>query len=67
VLGDHHDTVIARQEERQLGIGAYQAGENSFSYGLLYADDAHEAEQLQEQARRSWKRASGRRYRNWMR
>jgi CHAD domain-containing protein len=67
VLGDHQDTVIARQEERQLGIGAYQAGENSFSYGLLYADDAHEAEQLQEQARRSWKRASRRRHRSWMR
>ena len=66
VLGDHQDTVIARQEERQLGISAHLAGENSFTYGLLYADDAHEAEQLQAQARRAWKRASRPRYRVWL-
>jgi CHAD domain-containing protein len=67
VLGDHQDTVIARQEERHLGIGAHLAGENSFTYGLLYADDAHEAGQLQAQARRAWQRASRPRYRKWTR
>jgi CHAD domain-containing protein len=67
VLGDHQDTVIARQEERQLGIRAHLAGENAFTYGLLYADDTHEAEQLQHRARQAWKRASRRRYRTWMR
>jgi len=36
VLGDHQDAVIARQVERELGIGAHLAGENAFSYGLLY-------------------------------
>jgi hypothetical protein len=36
VLGDHQDAVIARQAERELGISAHLAGENAFSYGLLY-------------------------------
>ena len=39
VLGDHQDTVIARQVERELGITAHLAGENAFSYGLLYGHD----------------------------
>ena len=36
VLGDHQDTVIARPAVRKLGINAHLAGENAFSYGLLY-------------------------------
>ena len=39
VLGDHQDTVIARQLERRLGVEAHQAGESAFSYGLLYERD----------------------------
>jgi len=66
VLGDHHDTVIARQVERELGINAYLAGENAFSYGLLYERDACEGERLRAQAWRTWKRASRPRYRRWM-
>ena len=40
VLGDHQDTVLARQAARELGIGAHLAGENAFTYGLLYERDA---------------------------
>ena len=36
VLGDHQDAVLARQAARDLGIGAHLAGENAFTYGLLY-------------------------------
>ena len=57
VLGDHQNTVIARQAERELGIGAHRAGENAFSYGLLYGRDACEGQRLQARARRAWKRA----------
>jgi CHAD domain-containing protein len=67
VLGDHQDTVIARQAERELGMSAHLAGENAFSYGLLYGRDACHADQLQAQAWRTWKRASHPRYRRWMR
>src|SRR5215475_3675434 len=67
VLGDHQDAVIARQVERELGISAHLAGENAFSYGLLYGQDASDAERLQARAWPTWKRASRSRYRSWMR
>ncbi len=66
VLGDHQDTVIARQAERELGIQAHLAGENAFTYGLLYEREAHAAEALRARARKTWKKASRPRYRNWM-
>jgi CHAD domain-containing protein len=67
VLGDHQDAVIARQVERELGISAHLAGENAFSYGLLYGRDACDAARLQAQAWQTWERASRPRYRRWMR
>jgi CHAD domain-containing protein len=66
VLGDHQDSVIAREVERELGISAHLAGENAFSYGLLYGRDACDGERLKAQARRTWKRSSRRRYRRWL-
>ncbi len=66
VLGDHQDTVIARQAARDLGIGAHLAGENAFTYGLLYEREGHQAGRLQADARKTWKRASRSRYRTWM-
>jgi CHAD domain-containing protein len=66
VLGAHQDAVIARQVERELGIGAHLAGENAFSYGLLYGRDTCDAARLQDQGWETWKRASRTRYRRWM-
>ena len=66
VLGDHQDAVIARQAERELGTSAHPAGENAFSYGLLYGRDACDGQRLQAQVRRTWKRASRPRHRRWM-
>jgi hypothetical protein len=67
VLGDHQDAVIARQVERGLGIGAHLAGENAFSYGLLYGRDACDAARLQAEGWETWQRASRPRYRRRMR
>jgi CHAD domain-containing protein len=67
VIGDHQDTVIARQAARELGIGAHLAGENAFTYGLLYEHEHDQAERLQVRARTSWKKASRPRHRQWMR
>jgi hypothetical protein len=67
VLGDHHDAVIAREVERELGMGAHLAGGNAFSYGLLSGCDACDRERLQAQAYQAWKQASRPRYRRWMR
>jgi CHAD domain-containing protein len=66
VLGDHQDAVIGRQVERELGISAHLAGENAFSYGLLYGRDSCDAARLQAQAWQTWERASRPRYQRWM-
>jgi CHAD domain-containing protein len=66
VLGDHQDTVLAREAARDLGIGAHLAGENAFTYGLLYEREVHQAARRQADARKVWKRASRSRYRHWM-
>lgn len=66
VLGDHQDTVVARALERRLGIAAYQAGENAFSYGLFYERDACDARTLDKRAVSAWRRASQRRARRWL-
>ena len=65
-LGDHQDTVVARQAERALGVSAHLAGENAFTYGLLFELDVSDAGRLQVQAHRAWKRASRSRCRRWM-
>ncbi len=66
VLGDHQDTVIARQLERRLGVEAHMAGENAFSYGLLYERDACDARLLQDRAAAIWHQASRPKYRRWL-
>jgi CHAD domain-containing protein len=65
VLGDHQDTVMGRQTARELGISAHLAGENAFSYGLLYEQDSCDARHLRAQGRRTWKKASRPQYRHW--
>jgi CHAD domain-containing protein len=65
-LGDQHDSVIARQAARDLGIAAHLAGENAFTYGLLQEREAHQATHLQSQARHVWHKASRPRYRHWL-
>jgi CHAD domain-containing protein len=66
VLGDHQDAVLARQAARDLGIGAHLAGENAFTYGLLYELELHRTERRQADARLVWRRASRAKYRRWM-
>ena len=56
VLGDHQDAVVARGVDRELGIGAHLAGENAFSYGLLYEREDQQAARLRAKAQRAWKR-----------
>jgi CHAD domain-containing protein len=67
VLGEHQDAVIARQADRELGISAHLAGENAFSYGVLFERDGHEADRQRELAVKVWRKASRARYRRWLR
>jgi CHAD domain-containing protein len=66
VLGEHQDAVLARQAARDLGIGAHLAGENAFTYGLLYEHELRQAERLDTRAAQVWRKASRRKHRRWM-
>ncbi|MEU1366470.1 CYTH and CHAD domain-containing protein [Streptomyces sp. NPDC005803] len=38
-LGDHQDSVVAREALRALAVQAHAAGETSFTWGLLYGQE----------------------------
>jgi CHAD domain-containing protein len=65
VLGDHQDAVVARGVDRELGIGAYLAGENAFTFGLLYEREDQRAARLRAEAQQTWKRAPQPRFGRW--
>ena len=65
VLGDHQDAVVTRGVDRELGIGAHLAGENAFSYGLLYERESERAERLKKQANRTWRHRARPHFRRW--
>ncbi|MCW0216285.1 MAG: CHAD domain-containing protein, partial [Pseudonocardia sp.] len=46
-LGEHQDAVVARRTLRELGAAAHSAGENGFTFGLLYARDQAIAERIE--------------------
>jgi CHAD domain-containing protein len=37
LLGDHQDSVVSRTHLSQQAEAAHEAGEDTFTYGLLYA------------------------------
>ena len=51
-LGEHQDSVIAAELLRRLGAAATGAGQNGFTYGLLYERERHRAERARHNARR---------------
>ena len=65
VLGDHQDAVVARGVDRELGIGAHLAGENAFTFGLLYEREDQRAARLRPKARQTWKRVPRPRFGQW--
>jgi CHAD domain-containing protein len=66
VLGGHQDVVIAREQVREIGMNADQAGESAFTYGILFEREDHEARRLRLQARQVWRSASRPRVRGWL-
>jgi CHAD domain-containing protein len=49
LLGDHQDSVVSRMHLAQQAEDAYAAGEDSFTYGLLYQQEADLAESCRQQ------------------
>ncbi|MFD9322323.1 CHAD domain-containing protein [Streptomyces sp. NPDC060053] len=59
LLGDHQDSVMARTTLRELSAVAHAAGENTFTYGVLYAREERRAERVEEALPAEWKKTSG--------
>jgi CHAD domain-containing protein len=66
VLGDHQDAVTARGVARDIGVQAHLAGENAFTFGLLYERAYRDALGMQPGAWHAWRRAQGRKSLTWL-
>ena len=49
LLGDHQDSVVSRAHLSQQADAAHAAGEDTFTYGLLYQREAELAQRCREQ------------------
>lgn len=49
LLGDHQDSVVSREHLGQQAEAAHTAGEDAFTYGLLYQQEADLAERCRQQ------------------
>ncbi|MFJ9976171.1 CYTH and CHAD domain-containing protein [Streptomyces cyaneofuscatus] len=58
VLGDHQDSVVARDALRTLAIEAHAAGETTFTWGLLYGHEEAAADARERELPEVWARAS---------
>jgi CHAD domain-containing protein len=66
-LGEHQDTVVARDALRELGALAHADGENGFAFGVLHGRDAARAARIEEDLPQLWSEAWTRRNRRWLR
>ncbi|MFJ8748565.1 CHAD domain-containing protein [Streptomyces sp. NPDC102441] len=58
VLGDHQDSVVARDALRTLAVQAHGAGESAFTWGLLYGREEAAASARERELPEVWARAS---------
>jgi CHAD domain-containing protein len=60
VLGDHQDSVVAREALRDLAIKAHTAGESAFTWGLLHGREDGRAAARESDLPGAWAEASNR-------
>ncbi|MFF7129234.1 CHAD domain-containing protein [Streptomyces sp. NPDC016566] len=58
LLGEHQDSVVARDALRNLGLAAHAAGENALTWGLLYGQEQAEADRCERELPAAWADAS---------
>ncbi|MEU1438074.1 CYTH and CHAD domain-containing protein [Streptomyces sp. NPDC005775] len=58
LLGDHQDSVVARDALRTLAVQAHAAGESSFTWGLLHGQEEAKAAARERELPQAWARAS---------
>ncbi|MEU3981277.1 CYTH and CHAD domain-containing protein [Streptomyces sp. NPDC026672] len=59
LLGDHQDSVMVRQTLRELSAVAHAAGENTFTYGILYARQEWRAADVETRLPEIWREGWG--------
>lgn len=57
VLGEHQDSVVCREQLRELATQAHDAGENAFTFGRLHAEQQSIALQIEQDFPQIWKTA----------
>lgn len=60
VLGDHQDSVVARDALRDLAVQAHTAGESAFTWGLLYGEEASRAAVRERELPQVWRKSAKR-------
>ncbi|NBM16686.1 CYTH and CHAD domain-containing protein [Streptomyces sp. GC420] len=63
LLGEHQDSVVAREALRGLAIDAHAAGESAFVWGLLHGREEARAAGTERELSAVWEKASGPRIR----
>ncbi|MFG2950403.1 CYTH and CHAD domain-containing protein [Streptomyces adustus] len=58
LLGEHQDSVVAREALRNLALAAHAAGESAFTWGLLYGQEQAAAERCERELPAAWAHAS---------
>ncbi|MGW1224727.1 CYTH and CHAD domain-containing protein [Streptomyces sp. NPDC001478] len=58
LLGDHQDSVVARETLRALAVEAHAAGEPSFTWGLVYGREEAAAAAAERELPGVWHRAA---------
>jgi CHAD domain-containing protein len=56
LCGDYQDSVVVRPTLRELGMQAHLAGENGFTFGLLYGIEDANAAHVARKIPRRWRR-----------
>jgi CHAD domain-containing protein len=67
VLGTHQDSVITREVLREQGRHAREAGEDSFTYGLLHGRQQALSDQVLRRLPRAVRRSRRAQVRDWLR
>ncbi|MEU0333366.1 CYTH and CHAD domain-containing protein [Streptomyces sp. NPDC006193] len=57
LLGDHQDSVMARRALREQSAVAHAAGEDTFTYGVLYAREEARAAAVEAELPGRWRRS----------
>jgi CHAD domain-containing protein len=65
VLGEHQDSVVTRGVLRELAVAAHGAGENGFTFGLMYGDERSRGDAAKRGYEPVLRAAASKRVRKW--